>query len=445
MNKKWLKYLFFSVAFGSFLRIDSSQAKLFDVEEFYLDNGLQVLVIPNHKAPIVKHMVWYKVGAVNEPVGKGGMAHLLEHLMFRGTKKVKDGEFNKIVTENGADANAFTSLDETAYHEFADLSRLELMMALESDRMQNLNITQEAFDKEQKIVYQERKQVIENNPTAYFGEMMQRNLWQEHPYGRPVTGTPDEILSLTLDDVQAFYDTYYAPNNAVLVIAGDVDSVAARTLAEKYYGNIAPRETLKNIDFPKLENISSTKTLMKSKDINTSRFVRSFVVPSFSQDKHMSYALSVLSAYLGEGETSYLYKRLVKEEQVAVGISTSYDFTAQSYGRFSISAVLSPNVSSQLFEDKLNDAIKDAMKMLTWDELNIVKNKMLSGIVYLKDNPNDAAYIAGGFALAGMNVDEIQNYDANIQAVKFGDVQQAAKLLENSISAQGVLMPAKGD
>ena len=166
MNKKWLKYLFFSVAFGSFLRIDSSQAKLFDVEEFYLDNGLQVLVIPNHKAPIVKHMVWYKVGAVNEPVGKGGMAHLLEHLMFRGTKKVKDGEFNKIVTENGADANAFTSLDETAYHEFADLSRLELMMALESDRMQNLNITQEAFDKEQKIVYQERKQVIENNPTV---------------------------------------------------------------------------------------------------------------------------------------------------------------------------------------------------------------------------------------------------------------------------------------
>lgn len=444
MNKKWLKSCFFSVLLLGSVGIEAAQAKLFDVEEFYLDNGLQVLVIPNHKAPIVKQMVWYKVGAVNEPVGKGGMAHLLEHLMFRGTKKVKDGDFNKIVTENGADTNAFTSFDETAYHEFSDLSRLELMMALEADRMQNLNITQEAFDKEQKIVYQERKQVIENNPTAYFGEMMRRNLWQEHPYGRPITGTPDEILSLTLDDVQAFYDTYYAPNNAILVISGDVDSVAARTLAEKYYGDISKNSEVKNIDFPKLENISSTKTLMKSKDVNTTRFVRNFVVPSFSQDKKMSYALSVLSAYLGEGETSFLYRRLVKEEQVAVGISTSYDFTAKSYGSFSVSAVLAPNVSPQLFEDKLDEAIKDAMKLLTWDELNVVKNKMLSGIVYLKDNPNDAAYIAGGFALAGMNVDEIQNYDANIQSVKFVDVQQAAKLLENSISAQGVLMPAKG-
>ena len=173
-----------------------AKAELFDLTEFYLDNGLRVIVVPNTKAPIVKQMVWYKAGSVDEPAGKGGVAHLLEHLMFRGTDKVKDSDFNTIITDNGGEMNAFTSRDFTAYHEFVDVSRLELAMFLEADRMRNLKITPESFEKERDIVYQERKQVVENNPTAYFGEAMRRNLWQEHPYSRPVTGMPEEILNL---------------------------------------------------------------------------------------------------------------------------------------------------------------------------------------------------------------------------------------------------------
>lgn len=418
-----------------------AEAKLFNASEYRLDNGMQVVVVPNHKAPIVKHMVWYKVGSVDEEAGKGGVAHLLEHLMFRGTKKVEDGAFNEIVIRNGADMNAFTSYDMTAYHEFSDLSRLELMMALEADRMANLEFDENAFKKEQQIVFQERKQVVENNPTAYFSEMMRRNLWQEHPYSRPITGTPEEILSLTSDDVWDFYHRFYAPNNAILVLSGDIDSVAAKTLAEKHYGKIARRNNSKTTEFPKLENTSSTKTLMKTKDVSTSRFVREYIVPSYRQDKQVSYALAVLSTYLGEGETSFLYRQLVKDENVAVAISTDYDFTGRSYGTFRISAVLAPNVSPAEFEEKLDEAMNEAVRRLNWDTLSMVKNKMLAGLVYLKDNPSDAAYIAGAWAMSDMPLEDIENYDENVLSVKLADVHRAASLLKQSISSQGFLLP----
>ena len=210
---KFFKTIVTAVTLSFVLPLSSAQAKLFDIEEFRLDNGLQVIVIPNHKAPIVKQMVWYKVGSVDEPAGKGGLAHLLEHLMFRGTEDVEDGAFNQIVSDNGGVMNAFTSRDVTAYHEFVDITRLELMMFLEADRMKNLNITPEAFEKERKIVFQERMQMVENNPTAAFGEMMRRTLWQEHPYARPVSGFPNEIMSLTLEDAQNFYKTHYMKDN----------------------------------------------------------------------------------------------------------------------------------------------------------------------------------------------------------------------------------------
>lgn len=423
------------------LLCSQSEAKLFDMDSFELQNGLRVIVIPNHKAPIVKHMVWYQAGAVDEPIGKGGVAHLLEHLMFRGTKEVEDGAFNEIVIRNGADMNAFTSYDMTAYHEFSDLSRLELMMALEADRMANLEFDENAFKKEQQIVFQERKQVVENNPTAYFSEMMRRNLWQEHPYSRPITGTPEEILSLTSDDVWDFYHRFYAPNNAILVLSGDIDSVAAKTLAEKHYGKIARRNNSKTTEFPKLENTSSTKTLMKTKDVSTSRFVREYIVPSYRQDKQVSYALAVLSTYLGEGETSFLYRQLVKDENVTVAISTDYDFTGRSYGTFRISAVLAPNVSPAEFEEKLDEAMNEAVRRLNWDTLSMVKNKMLAGLVYLKDNPSDAAYIAGAWAMSDMPLEDIENYDENVLSVKLADVHRAASLLKQSISSQGFLLP----
>lgn len=180
-------------ALSLFFGVSPVSAELFGLSSFVLDNGMQVLVIPNHKAPIIKHMVWYKAGSVDEPRGKGGTAHLLEHLMFRGTRKVKDGVFNDLISRNGGESNAFTSLDYTAYHQELDISRLELAMFLEADRMQNLKITPEAFAKERDIVFQERKQVVDNNPLSYFGESMRKLLWQDHPYALSV-GARRKIL-----------------------------------------------------------------------------------------------------------------------------------------------------------------------------------------------------------------------------------------------------------
>ena len=214
------------------------RADSFDIQDFYLKNGLQVVVLENHKAPIVKQMLFYKVGAADEKKGKGGIAHLLEHLMFRGTTKVKSTDFNKLSEKNGVESNAFTSQDVTAYHQLADISKLELLMLLEADRMQNLKLNEDDFVTERDIVFQERKQRVDNNPSAKFFEMVNNVLWQEHPYANPVTGYDDEIMGLSKDDALDFYNNFYVPNNALLVLAGDIDVITAKKLAEKYYGKL---------------------------------------------------------------------------------------------------------------------------------------------------------------------------------------------------------------
>ncbi len=421
-----------------------AEAKLFDMQEFYLDNGLQVIVIPNYKAPIIKQMVWYKAGSVDEAAGKGGTAHLLEHLMFRGTDKIKGAEFNAVIQENGGVSNAFTAQDYTAYHELSDISRLELMMYMEADRMQNLKITPEDFARERDIVYQERMQVVENSPTAYFGESFRRNLWQEHPYSRPVTGMPEEIMSLTIDDVNDFYQKYYAPNNAILVLSGDINYAAARELAQKYYGGIPSRKVGSKAQFPKLNKYSETTMKMELPQINIRRFIRSYIVPSYNQDKNASYALTVLSRYLGEGDTSELYRKLVVEDGIAIAAETSYDGTARGSGSFTISALPKSGVSNEEFEKKLNNAIQEALEELNAEELQKVKRKMLAGIIYLKDNPGDAAMIVGSMAASGMSVEDIEEYDADINAVTLGEVKKAADGLKKSINVQGILAPAQG-
>ena len=228
--------LFFLVLLGF---SESVQAKLFNAQEFMLPNGMQVAVIENHKAPLIKHMVWYRIGSVDEDFGKGGSAHLLEHLMFRGTSKVPDADFNHIMDNLGVVSNAFTNYDVTTYHQFADISKLEALMALEADRMQNLNFNDQAFAAEQKIVLQERKQVVENDPESAFDERLNLILWGNSPYSRPITGTEDEIMALSAADIYKFYYQYYAPNNAILVLSGDIDVKTAKKLAEKYY-DISP-------------------------------------------------------------------------------------------------------------------------------------------------------------------------------------------------------------
>lgn len=421
-----------------------AKAELLNVSGCTLDNGMRVIVVPNHKAPIAKHMLWYKVGAADEALGKGGSAHLLEHLMFRGTSKVKGQEFNRIMEENGADSNAFTSQDVTVYHQFVDISRLELAMFLEADRMQNLQIDDESFETERRIVYQERKQVVEGNPLYRFNEAMQRVFWQQHPYARPITGTEDEILSLTPDDVKALYRRYYAPDNAILVIAGDIDPDTACRLAEKHYGSI-PAKGAANDGKPAEDAVrTSVQLRTELPKIDVSRLVRRYKAPAYNDGREAVYARIVLSKYLGEGENSELYTRLVAERHDATAVSTAYDYTAARGGSFTITVIPAPDRTVDAVREQLDTALDDAIKEITPAKIQKVKKQLLAGLVYVRDNPADAAQIAGMLAAAGMSDGEIESYAERIAAVTAEDVKKAARDLLASSQAEGIAQPFRG-
>lgn len=421
-----------------------ASATLFGAETFTLQNGLQVIVIPNHKAPIVKQMLWYKAGSADEELGKGGSAHLLEHLMFRGTKKVKGRNFNALLEQNGADSNAFTSLDYTAYHQSLDISKLELAMALEADRMRNLNISPQDFALERDIVFQERKQVVENNPAAPFSESFRKLVWQDTPYGRPVTGTEDEIKALELEDVNAFYRRFYAPNNAILILSGDIDLSTAKQLAEKYYGSAKAAEIGEKAEFRPINPKIGAKLSMALPGINAERVSRTYIAPSYNTKPEDIYNLSVLSKYLGEGETSELYKKLVVDRKLALSVSTSYNPFSRGEGTFDISALPAVGVNADELNKAIDEELAAAVKRLNIDEIEKIKQKMLSGLVYLRDNPFEAAMIVGYMSVSGMSVNEIEEYADKINAVRYQDVKAAAdRLFNHSASFRGVLSPQK--
>ena len=428
-----------------FLLCSPAEAKLFDIGEFYLDNGLRVLVIPNHKAPIVKHMVWYNAGSMDEQPGKGGAAHLLEHLMFRGTEEIPGNRLNEILEQNGAESNAFTAQDFTAYHQLLDISRLELAMYLEADRMQNLQILPEHFALERDIVFQERQQVVENNPAAYFNEAVRRVLWQDHPYGRPITGMPEEISGLRQEDAEDFYRRYYAPANAVLVLSGDIDGSTARQLATKYYGKVKARPSGERKKFPELKTDFKSRVEMKLQGIAAPRLSLNFAVASAGTDKDDIYKLAVLAKYLAGGEVSALYKDLVLKQKAALAVSAVYDEASRSYGTFSINAVPAAGVSAQQLEEQLRRAIAEAVKNFDESKLEKIKRRMRAGLVYLQDNPADAAYIAGSLATVGLSKAEIENYDAGIEKVTVGGVKAAAaEMLQHAPQVTGILEPLGG-
>ena len=433
MLKKILSYIFIFTILCS----GNTNAKLFDGEEFYLDNGMRVIVIPNHKAPIVGHMVWYKIGAMDDPSNKAGIAHLLEHLMFKGTKRVKD--FDRIITENGGNGNAMTSYDYTAYHQNLDISKLELAMFLEADRMKNLVFNQTEFLKERDVVFNERKQVVENNPASEFAETFRRNLYQNHPYARPVIGTATEIMGLTLDDAKAFYKTHYTPNNAILILSGDIDIPTAKTLANKYYGKISTppiveeaiqlNKTVK--DTQNSTSVSTTSFTMRLPNIQNSRYQRTYVTDN------KNYALVILAKYLGDGKTSELYKTLVLNKKALINISTGYNGTNRGPGSFTISALLKNEKDPT---DQITKEMDFIIKKMTEKDLEKTKEKLLSGLIFLKDNPFDAARIVGQMSIT-MSFDEINSWSDNINAVTLNEVKEAYKALQTSTNQTGLLLP----
>jgi len=422
----------FSNAFG----------KVFDLEEFYLDNGLRVIVNENHKAPIIKTMLWYKVGAMDEPQKKGGLAHLLEHLMFRGTYNVSASSFRELMLKNGVDFNAFTTKDWTVYHALSDISRLELVLALEADRMTNLKVDEEAFFGERKIVYEERQQRVENNPKSQFSEEVTRILWKNTPYEHPVSGDLEEIKNLTKEDALAFYKRFYSPQNAILLLSGDIKPQEAKLLAEKYFGKI------KSLDVPnRSENSFSNQEKGKyfiqkqMDDIQTTRISISYVIPSVLKDVKSAYALFVFSHYFGEGEHTYLVKKLIKTQK-ALSASSDTNVFVRGDAEFTVSLIPLPQTDNSQNIKIIEDSLKEALSALTPEILEVEKKKMLSWFVYVEDNPSDTAHLIGSLVSLGLSAEQAESYITNIENVTLADVQHAVQtMLKTSRKVTAVLMP----
>ena len=286
-------------------------------QSFTLKNGLQVIVVPNHKIPAVTQMMWYKVGAVEDPAGKSGLAHFVEHLMFKGTPKHPKGEFSKLVEQNGGHENAFTAHDYTAFYQVISKEKLPLIMELEADRMHNLVLEPEDVEKERRVILEERKMRYDNQPRALLKEKMDDALYPNTPYHIQAIGWEKEMEGLTREDALAFYKKYYAPNNGILIVAGDVDAKEVEKLANKYYGPLPSNPNIKpRADYPVLSPVTNKDLVFHDARVKEPEFWREYIAPNYSEnDGDDYYSLVLLSKIMGEGNLSRLYRDLVIDKK----------------------------------------------------------------------------------------------------------------------------------
>jgi zinc protease len=401
-----------------------------NVSHFTLDNGMEVVVIPDHRTPVVTHMVWYRVGAADETPGKSGLAHFLEHLLFKGTNKHPQGEFSQVVANIGGNENAFTSSDYTGYFQRAAREHLKMLMEFEADRMTGLVLTEEVVKPELQVVLEEQNMRVANNPAARLGEQMEAALYLNHPYGRPVIGWRQEIEKLTAQDALQFYKRFYTPNNAILVVAGDVTAEQVKKLAEETYGKVARVTETKPRMRPQepVQEAPRTVTLADAR-VTQPSLQRYYLVPSYTTAKPgESEALEVLAHILGRGSNSRLYTALVVEQGIAVSANAGYTGSALDNTRFYFSATPKPGASLAQVESAV-DAILASLieKDVTPEELDRAKTKLIADAVYAQDNQGTLARWYGASLTTGGSVEQIQTWSDRLRRVTAEQVRDAAR------------------
>jgi zinc protease len=397
-----------------------------DTHEYLLKNGLRVIIKEDHRAPTVAHMVWYKAGSIDEVNGKTGVAHVLEHMMFKGTKNLKPGEFSKKVAEVGGRDNAFTSKDYTAYFQQIEKSHLSKMMALEADRMENLRISPEEFAKEIQVVMEERRLRTDDNSQALVYEQLMAAAYVSSPYRNPIVGWMDDLKSLTYQDALDWYQNWYAPNNAVLIVVGDVVPEEVLALAKKYYENIPskkiqerkPQNEIQQIGFKKI----NVKVPAENADIHMA-----WKVPKLEPKdlEYMEpYALSVLSAILDGHSNSRLNRKLVRDQRIANSVSSSYDLNGRGPQLFSISATPTKNTGIDALEKNIRKILIEVKENGVTDvELNRVKSQLLSSQIYKRDSIFAQAMEIGMSEMEGFSWRDLDKIIANVQRVSSKDIQ----------------------
>ncbi len=422
-------------------------AGVFHPETFTLDNGMEVVVVENHRAPVLAHMVWYKVGTADSPPGKSGLPHFLEHLMFKGTGAIPPGEFSKIVARQGGNDNAFTSQDATAYFQMIAKDRLELVMAMEADRMVNLDLSDEHVYPERDVILEERRSRVDNEPSALLGEQLMAAQYLHHPYRLPVIGWFHEIAGYTREDALEFYRTWYAPNNAVLVVAGDVTAAGLRPLAERTYGALAARHVPARRRLVEPPQHAARRIALRHERVRQPNVMRTYLAPSYASPGHEhAYALELLSEILGGGGTSRLFRSVVVERALAAGAGTYYRGTGLDGTIFRVYGVPRPGVELAELESAIEVEIARILADgVTEEELVRTRSRLISESIYARDSLMGAARVFGSALTCGEAVGDVEAWPARIAAVTLEQVHAAAQFVfrpEQSVTAQ--LLPAEG-
>ncbi|MCP1198504.1 pitrilysin family protein [Notoacmeibacter sp. MSK16QG-6] len=433
---------------GGTVEANTAYDEVPNVSHFTLDNGLEIVVVPDRRAPVVTHMLWYKIGSADEAPGKSGIAHFFEHLMFKGTKKHPAGAFSQAVAEIGGEENAFTSYDYTAYYQQIPPSALKEMMAFEADRMVNLVLTDAVIGPERAVILEERNSRVENSPSALLREEHSATLWQNSPYGIPVIGWKHEMEQLNREDAIDFYTRYYAPNNAVLVVTGDVTAENVRAMAEDTYGKVPRGPKLPPRARPQEPEQNTARSVtLRDERVSVPSFYSEWITPSYhtARDQAETAALEMLAEVLGGGVRSRLYERLVVDDSIAQSVGASYDASAWDDGSFTVWG--SPRGSGDI--DIMQRAIREEIDRIAKDgvsddELTKAKNRSIKSLIFARDSQATMARIYGSLLATGGKVEDVNEWAGHIRAVTSDQVKAAAtRWLDEDRATTAYLLPPK--
>jgi len=439
-----MKFRIGAITSACALALCSLAAQAEPAQEFMLKNGMKIIVKEDHRAPTAAHMIWYRIGSMDEQNGTTGVAHVLEHMMFKGTKTLKPGEFSARVAELGGRENAFTSKDYTAYFQQIEKSRLEAVMALEADRMANLVFDKDEFSREIRVVMEERRLRTDDQPKAKLYEALNAAAFEAHPYHHPIVGWMDDLQHMTVGDAKAWHDRWYAPNNATMVVTGDVDAQKVRALAEKHFGRIMSKQLpqTKPQNEPAQQGV---RRIMVKAPAENPYVALAFKVPTLrdvekDDDVH---ALDVLAAVLDGFDNARLPARLVRTERVANSVGASYDSTARGPVLFVLDGTPAAGTSTEQLEKLLRAEVQRiAQEGVTEEELKRVKNQLIAGQIYKRDSVFGQAMEIGVMEMTGISHRQIDRIIEKLGQVTAAQVQAvAAKYFDDDHLTVATLVP----
>ncbi|KAG1713793.1 putative zinc protease y4wA [Nymphon striatum] len=434
--------------FAAALAFIATTATAEEVTTYQLENGMDIVVIEDHRAPVVVHMLWYRAGSADEPVGSSGVAHYLEHLLFKATDTVESGEFQRVVAENGGSDNAFTSYDYTGYFQRVAADRLPLMMQYEADRMNNLVLTEDDITTERGVILEERNQRTENSPGALAREQMRAAQFQNHRYGAPIIGWKHEMEDLDMEDALSFYDIYYSPNNAILVVAGDVEPDEVLALAQQYYGPLPAEPNLpERFRSQEPPQRAERRLIYEDPRVAQPYVARTYLAPERDSGAQQdAAALTYLADLLGGSPfTSALGIALQFDTNTAVYTGAFYDGLNLDDGTFGLTVVPAEGVTLQEAEDAMDAAVAQFLEDgIDPARMEALRTQLKADEIFARDNVGGLARRYGAALTSGLTVEDVQAWPDILQTVTEEDILAAAeRVLDRNQSVTGWVIPSR--